>query len=123
MCVKFVPLWRSLVWFDIRDEERYGSRGLKGFGINLQEAWRKVIERCSSLSDGIKAVCARVAVQVEDLVGPLMLLEIKAIRKALGGRRLVNRCVDILGLGYPDWPTMDLGVGGSKDIGTSKRGR
>jgi hypothetical protein len=25
VCAKFVPLWRSLVWFDVQDEEWYGS--------------------------------------------------------------------------------------------------
>jgi hypothetical protein len=54
VCAKFIPLRRSQVWFDVRDEERYGSRGLKGLGINVQEAWKKVIEKCSSVSDGIR---------------------------------------------------------------------
>jgi hypothetical protein len=117
VCAKFIPLRRSLVCFDIWDEKRYGPRGQKGFGINLQEAWRKVIEKCSSLSNCIKDVYERVARQVEDLVGPLMRPKIKAIRKALGGHRRVNRCFNILGLGYPDWPTVDLSrseVGGKR---------
>jgi hypothetical protein len=54
VCTKFVPLRRSQVWFDVWDEERYGSRGLKSLGINVQEAWKKVMEKCSSVSDGIK---------------------------------------------------------------------
>jgi hypothetical protein len=100
----------------------------------LQEAWRKVIEKCGSLSNGIKAMYECVVEQVEDLVGPLMLLETEAIRKALGGHCRVNWCFDILGLGYPDWPTMDpsggevggkrkQGMAGGKEVGTSKRGR
>jgi hypothetical protein len=133
VCAKFVPLRRSQVWFDVRDEERYGSRGLKGLGINVQEAWKKVIEKCSSLSDGIKAVYEHVSEQVEGLIGPLMLPENKLIKKALADSCRVNRCFDILGLGYPDWLAVDSsggevggkrkrGTASGKEVGTPKRG-
>lgn len=94
----------------------------------------KVLEKGNTEAEGIKAIYKHVAEDVEDLIGPLMLPENKAIKKALVDRPRVNCSFDILGLGYPNWPAVDLtgGEGGmkrkwgstrSKGPGTSKHGR
>jgi hypothetical protein len=73
-------------------------------------------------------VYERVSEQVKGLVGPLMLPENKLIKKALADHHRVNRCFDILGRGYPNWPTVDpprgevggkrkWGMAGGKEVG------
>jgi hypothetical protein len=71
--------------------------------------------------------------EVENLVGPLMTPELKLIWNALDKRWRVNRCFDLLGIVYPDWPPDASGseVGGKrkrgspgeKDGGAPKQGR
>jgi hypothetical protein len=40
---KVLPLRASQAWFAIRDDEKYQAQGLKGLGVDVKEAWSKVI--------------------------------------------------------------------------------
>ena len=75
----------------------------------------------------------KVAKAVEGLIRALGTQENKAIKVALADRQCVNRCFDLLGLTYPDWPSMELkdakgskkrkrAEGGGKLVSTSKGG-
>lgn len=57
-------------------------------------------------------------------MGALLLPELKLIKKAFADCHQVNRCFDILGLGYPDWPVVDstgADVGGKRKQGSTSR--
>ena len=57
---------------------------------------------------GVKVMYKKVAEAVEELIGALWTTENKAIKIALADRHHVNRCFDLLGLIYPDWPSVEL---------------
>jgi len=58
----------------------------------------------------------KVAEAVEELIRALGTAENKAIKIALADRHCVNRCFDLFGLIYPDWPSVEL-----KDVKVGKR--
>jgi hypothetical protein len=81
---------------------------VKGLDVDVKEAWSKVIQKCNTLVEGVKAIFKRVAEMVEELIEALGTQENKAIKVALANHPRVNRCFDLLGLTYPDWPEVDL---------------
>lgn len=69
----------------------------------------------------------------EDLVEPLRPVELKAIKKAVNSCRRVNRCFNLLGAAYSDYPSAKAygsdagskrkqGSTGGRDSGVTKRG-
>jgi hypothetical protein len=83
--------------------------------------------------EAVKSVYKRVAEMVDELIGALGTQENKAIKIALANHPRVNRCFDLLGLTYPNWPEVDLKDAGGgrkrkraarrdKGTGTSKGG-
>jgi hypothetical protein len=55
----------------VRDDEKYLVRGLKGLGVDVKEVWSKVIQKCNTPVEGVKAIFKRVAETVEELVEAL----------------------------------------------------
>jgi len=104
----YIPLKANQVWFTVRDDELYRGRGLKGLGIDVKQAWAKVIQKSKISMEGVKALYRRVAETIEDLIGALGTAENKVVKVALADRPRVNRCFDLLGLTYPDRPMVDL---------------
>jgi hypothetical protein len=89
---------------------------LKGLGVNVKQAWSKVFQKSNSPMASVKTVYKKVAEAVEGLIGALRTQENKAIKVALADRQRVNRCFDLLGLIYPDWPSVEF-----KDVEGSKK--
>ena len=96
VCAKILPLRANLSWFAIKDDEKYRAHGLKG--LSMDEKYKKVAEA------------------VEELIEALGTAENKAIKIALADHHRVNRCFNLLGLIYLDWPSMEL-----KDVGVGKK--
>ena len=88
VCAKVLPLRANQSWFVVKDDEKYRAHGLKG--LSMDEKYKKVAEA------------------VEELIEALGTAENKAIKIALADRHHVNRCFDLLGLIYPDWPSVEL---------------
>jgi hypothetical protein len=133
VCAKVLPLRANQSWFAVKDDERYQARGLKGLGLDVKQAWAKVLRKSNTLAAEIKVVYKKVVECVEELIGPLGTAKNKVIKVALANRHRVNRCFDLLGLTYPDWPFVELkdaeggkkrkrAKEGDKLMGTSKRG-
>jgi hypothetical protein len=61
-------------------------------------------------------VYKKVSKAVDELIEALRMQENKAIKIALANYSRVNRCFDLLGLTYLNWPAVDLkgGEGGRK---------
>lgn len=53
---------------------------------------------------------------MDELIGALGTTKNKAMKVALADRHRVNRCFGLLGLVYPDWPSVEL-----KDAAASKK--
>jgi hypothetical protein len=109
---KVLPLRANKPWFEVKDDERYRGHGLKGLGIDVKQAWSRVLQKSNSLVAGVKDVYKRVAEAAEELVGALGNTENKSIRAALANRHhrwgSMNQAFDLLGLTYPDWPQVGL---------------
>jgi hypothetical protein len=86
VCAKVLPLRANQPWFEVKDDERYRGGGLKGLGIDVKQAWSRVLQKSSSLVARVKDVYKRVAEETEELVGALGNTENKAIRAALADR-------------------------------------
>lgn len=116
LCVKMVPLMQDLEWFDVHVDAKYEPWGLKFLKLNLKTIWREVLAKGRTSVEGAGFVLEVVRKESEDLVGPLMSPELKAIKKSLDSRRRVNMCFDLLGVAYPDYPPIEAsgGEGGSK---------
>jgi hypothetical protein len=108
VCVKVLPLRANQSWFTVKDDEKYRARGLKGLGVDVKQAWSKVLRKSSTLAARVKVVYKKVVESVEELIGALGTTKNKAIKIALADRHRVNRCFDLLGLVYPDWPCVEL---------------
>lgn len=102
--MKVLPLRTNQSWFEVKDDERYRGRGLKGLRINVKQAWSRVLQKSSSTVVGIKAIYREVVEVAEELVGALGSFKIKAIWAALADSHRVNRALNLLGLMYLDWP-------------------
>jgi hypothetical protein len=61
-------------------------------------------------------VYKKVEESVNELIGALGTAKNKVIKIALADHHRVNRCFDLLGLVYPDWPSVEL-----KDAEASKK--
>lgn len=59
--MKVLPLRANQPWFDVKDDERYQARGLKGLGIDVKQAWSRVLQRSVSSVAGVKAIYKKVA--------------------------------------------------------------
>lgn len=134
VCAKFVLLHQGQAWFEVRDDAKYESRGLKFLKLDLLSLWRRVVDKGRTSAEGVAAVLDIVKKESKDLVGPLMTPKLKLIKKALDSRHRVNRCFDLLGVAYPDWPSLDVsgseagvkrkrGSAGAREGGAPKRGR
>jgi hypothetical protein len=110
VCAKVLPLRAGQTWFDVKDDERYQARGLKGLGIDVKQAWLRVFHRSGSSVAGVKDVYKKVAEATEELIGALGNTEIKAIRATLADRHRVIQVFDLLGLTNPDWPQVESGM-------------
>ena len=40
---KVLPLRANQSWFECKDDERYRDCGLKGLGVDVKQAWSKVL--------------------------------------------------------------------------------
>ena len=85
-----LSLRASQPWFDVKDDDRYQAHGLKGLGIDVKQAWSRVLQRSGSSVVRVKAVYKKVAEAIEELIGTLGNMENKAIRAALADRHRVN---------------------------------
>ena len=101
--MKVLPLRANQSWFAVKDDEKYRACGLKGLGVDVKQAWSKVLQKSNSSATGVKVMYKKVAEAIEELIGALGNTETKAIRIALADRHHVNRVFDLLGLAYPDW--------------------
>ena len=43
VCAKVLPLRANQAWFVVKDDEKYQELGLKGLGVNVKQAWAKVL--------------------------------------------------------------------------------
>jgi oligoribonuclease NrnB/cAMP/cGMP phosphodiesterase (DHH superfamily) len=86
----------------VKDDERYQERGLKGIGVDVKQAWAKVLQKSNSSAARVKTMYKMVSEAVEELIRALGSTETKAIRIALADHHRVNRAFDFLGLAYPD---------------------
>ena len=75
-----------------------------------------MLQKSNTPAAGVKVMYKKVAKAVEELIGALGTTKNKAIKIALADCHRVNRCFDLLGLVYPDWPSMEL-----KDAGVGKK--
>ena len=116
--MKVLPLRANRPWFAVKDNEKYRARGLKGLGLDVKQAWSKVLRKSNTLITGVKVMYKKVAEAVEELIGALGTAKNKAIKIALADRHRVNRCFDLLGLVYPDWPSMELK---DSEVGKNKK--
>lgn len=107
-------------WFEVRNEQKYAQRGLKFLKLNLKSAWSGVTSKARTPAEGVGHVLDIVKKKCEDLVGPMMQPELKLIKKSLNSRRRVNRCFDLLGAVYDDYPSAE--ASGSEAISKRKRG-
>ena len=82
------------MWFMVKDDGKYRARGLKGLGMDVKQAWSKVYKK--------------VAEAMEEIIGALGTAENKALKIALADHHHVNWFFDLLGLIYPDWPSVEL---------------
>ena len=90
VCAKIVPLKADQSWFDVKDNMMHRGHGLKGLGINIKQAWSRVLQKSSYSVAGVKAIYREVAEATEEIVGSLGSAETKAIRVALADRHRVN---------------------------------
>jgi len=72
------------------DDEKYQARGLKGLGLDVKQAWSKVLRKSNTPAAGVKVVYKKVAEAVEELIGSLGTAENKAIKVSLADRHRVN---------------------------------
>lgn len=128
------PVTPDQVWFEVHDDAKYELRGLKFLRLDLMSLCRGVVDKGRTPAEGVALVFEAVKGEVEDLVGPLMTPELKLIKKVLDSRRRVNRCFDLLGVAYSDWPSPEAsgseagvkrkrGSAGGRDGGAPKQGR
>lgn len=133
LCAKVVPLLRDQVWFDVRDDAKYAPWGLKFLKMNLKSVGRDLIAMRWTPAEGAGRVL-EIVKESEDLVGLLMSSELKGIMDALNSRCRVNRCFDLIGVVYPNYPSVAAsgseggpkrkrGLTGGREPGTTKRGR
>lgn len=133
VCANVLPLRANKSWFAVRDDEKYCVQVLKGLGLDVKQAWAKVLRKSNIVAASVKVVYKKVAEAAEELIGALGNAENKAIKIALANRHGVNHYFDLLGLVYLDWPSMeskDVDVGkkrkrstaGDVPVGSSKRG-
>jgi hypothetical protein len=47
VCAKVLPSRANQTWFAVKDDERYRARGFKGLGVDVKQAWSKVIHEWS----------------------------------------------------------------------------
>jgi hypothetical protein len=92
---------------------------LKYLRLDLHSARKKYIQKGHTQAEGVESVYKLVEKKVENLVGPLLTPELKLIWNALDKRWRINRCFDLLGIVYPDWPLVD--ASGSEVDGKRKR--
>jgi hypothetical protein len=104
--MKVLPLRANQSWFTVKDDEKYRARGLKGVGVDVKQAWSKVLQKSSTPAVGVKVMYKKVVESMEELIEALRTAENKAIKIALADRH--RRCFDLLGLVYPDWPSVEL---------------
>ena len=116
VCAKVLPLRANQSWFAAKDDEKYRACGLKGLGMDVKQAWSKVLWKSNTPAAGVKVVYKKVVEAVEELIGALGTAKNKAIKIALADRHRVNRCFDLLGLVYSDWPFVEL-----KDVEVGKK--
>lgn len=83
VCARYVPLRKDQVWFEVRDDEKYRSWRLKYLRLDLRAAWKRVIEKGRTQAEGVESVYRIIEKEVDNLVGPLLLPELKLIKKAL----------------------------------------
>ena len=93
-----MPLRANQSSFAIKDDEKYRARGLKGLGMDVKQAWSKVLRKSNTLAAGVKVVYKKVVEAVEELIGALGTAENKAIKIVLADYHRGNRCFDLLGL-------------------------
>ena len=43
VCMKVLPLRANQSWFAVKDDEKYRACGLKGLGVDVKQAWSKVL--------------------------------------------------------------------------------
>lgn len=43
VCAKILPLRSNQTWMVVNDDEKYRGRGLKGLGVDVKQAWAKVL--------------------------------------------------------------------------------
>ena len=67
-----------------------------------------MLQKSNTPAAGVKVMYKKVAEAVEELIGALGTAENKAIKIALADHHRVNRCFDLLGLIYLDWPFVEL---------------
>ncbi|XP_066351472.1 autophagy-related protein 23-like [Miscanthus floridulus] len=91
-----------------QDDEKYQARGLKGLGMDVKQAWSKVMRKSNTPAAGVKVMYKKVVKAMEDLIGALGTAENKVIKIALADRHRVNRCFDLLGFVYLDWSSVEL---------------
>ena len=92
----------------VKDDGKYQAHGLKGLGMDVKQAWSKVLWKSDTLAAGVKVMYKKVAKAVEELIRALGTAENKAIKITLADRHRVNQCFDLLGLIYLDWSSMEL---------------
>lgn len=134
LCAKITPLTRGFDWFSVRDDAKYAVRGLKFLRLDLKSSWSGVTSKARTHAEGASRVVGIVKRKCEDLVGPLEPAELKRIKKFVNSRRRINRCFDLLGATYDDYPSVDAsgseggpkrkpGSTGGREPGRGKRGR
>jgi hypothetical protein len=106
--VKVLPLRANQSWFTVKDDEKYWARGLKGLGVDVKQAWSKVLRKSSTPAAGVKVVYKKVAESVDELIRALGTTKNKVIKIALADRHRVNWCFNLLRLVYLDWPSVEL---------------
>jgi hypothetical protein len=70
-CVKVLPLRADQAWFMVKDDEKYRARRLKGLGVNVRQAWSKVLQKSNKSVAGVKTVYKKVFEAVDKLIRAL----------------------------------------------------
>jgi hypothetical protein len=55
----------------VKDDEKYRAWGLKGLGVNVRQAWSKVLQKSNKSVARVKTVYKKVLEAVDKLTGAL----------------------------------------------------
>ena len=77
VCVKVLPLRANQSWFVVKDDEKYRAHGLKGLGMDVKQAWSKVLWKSDTPAAGLRSCIRRLRRLWRNSLGLLGLLRIR----------------------------------------------